>query len=117
MADLIEYVLEDGTILQVVSPSAAEKHDVPAGETFRGGARSQETGKAERRPRFGEAVEAAKKASSELMAHLRDLQADEVEVEFGLSATGKAGSFAIGMVGVEANYVVRLKWNRKDRSS
>jgi len=38
-----------------------------------------------------------------------------VEVKFGLKATGEAGNylFAIGKVGVEANYEVTLKWSNQ----
>ena len=39
------------------------------------------------------------------------MRADEVEVSFGLKAVGEAGNFAIGKVGMEANYVVKLKWS------
>jgi len=43
---------------------------------------------------------------------LHDVQADEVEVQFGLKATREFGNnmFAVGKAGVEANYEVTLKW-------
>ena len=34
----------------------------------------------------------------------------EVEVAFGLKATGEVGNFAIAKVSAEANFEVRLKW-------
>jgi len=45
---------------------------------------------------------------------LHDVQADEVEVKFGLKATGEVGNnmFAIGKAGMEANYEVTLKWKK-----
>jgi hypothetical protein len=46
--------------------------------------------------------------ASELKAKLESLRADEVSVKFGLKATGEAGNFAVGKVGVEANYEVKL---------
>lgn len=46
---------------------------------------------------------------------LHDVAADEVEVKFGLKATSEAGGnmFAVGKVGVEANYEVTLKWKKE----
>jgi hypothetical protein len=38
------------------------------------------------------------------------MRADEVEVTFGLKAVGDLGNFAIGKVGAETNYTVKLKW-------
>jgi hypothetical protein len=38
---------------------------------------------------------------------------DEVEVAFGLKATGEAGNFAVAKVGMEANYTVKLVWKRE----
>ena len=31
---------------------------------------------------------------------------------FGLKTTGEAGLFAVGKVGLEANYTVKLKWGK-----
>ena len=41
---------------------------------------------------------------------LEDARADEVQVKFGLTTTGKLGNFAIGEVGISANYEVTLTW-------
>jgi hypothetical protein len=38
---------------------------------------------------------------------------DEVEVTFGLKATGELGNFAIAKAGAEANYEVTLTWKRE----
>jgi len=47
-----------------------------------------------------------------LMRSVRNLAElpDDVEVTFGLKATGEAGNFAIAKVGGEMNYSVRLTW-------
>jgi hypothetical protein len=37
---------------------------------------------------------------------------DEVEVTFGLKATGEVGSFAVAKANAEANYKVKLTWKR-----
>ena len=44
---------------------------------------------------------------------LHALKADEVEVSFSLSTTGELGTFAVGKIGIEANYEVTLKWENK----
>jgi hypothetical protein len=41
----------------------------------------------------------------------------EVEVTFALKATGELGGFAVGKIGGEANYGVRLLWNSPAASS
>jgi hypothetical protein len=42
---------------------------------------------------------------------------DEVEITFGLKATGKVGNFAIAEAGVEANYTVKLTWRREEKKA
>jgi hypothetical protein len=37
---------------------------------------------------------------------------DEVEITFGLKATGEAGNFAVCKAGGEANYAVKLAWKQ-----
>jgi hypothetical protein len=41
---------------------------------------------------------------------------DEMEVTFGLKATGEVGNFAVANVGAEASYTVTLKWKRESES-
>jgi hypothetical protein len=48
-----------------------------------------------------------------LSRQLREMDAEEVEVSFGLKAMGELGTFAVGKVGLEANYQVTLKWSNK----
>ena len=65
---------------------------------------------------FGEAIENVRLSALQIRKKLHDLQADEVEVKFGLKATGEIGNnvFAITSAGVEANYEVTLRWTKKD---
>jgi hypothetical protein len=44
-----------------------------------------------------------------------DRRPDEVELAFGLKATGEAGNFAVAKAGGEANYAVKLTWKRSER--
>ena len=38
---------------------------------------------------------------------------DEVEVTFGLKATGELGNFAVAKATAEANYTVKMTWKRE----
>ena len=67
--------------------------------------------------KFEKALTGVKQSAKILRQQLMDLRADEVEVTFGLKAIGEAGNFAVGKVGVEANYTVKLKWANKTTSS
>ncbi|MBW4579617.1 MAG: hypothetical protein KME42_08605 [Tildeniella nuda ZEHNDER 1965/U140] len=40
----------------------------------------------------------------------------EVEISFGLKATGEAGNIAIGKLGSEMNYSVKLAWKPEHKS-
>jgi hypothetical protein len=41
----------------------------------------------------------------------------ELEITFGLKATGEAGNLAVGKVAGESSYQVRMVWKRPDRGS
>jgi hypothetical protein len=54
-----------------------------------------------------------------LMKAVRDLPdpPSEVEVTFGLKATGEASNIAVGKAGSEANYNVKLVWKQSNVQS
>jgi hypothetical protein len=62
---------------------------------------------------FEQAFEAVRAGASVLRSKLEELRADEVEVKFCLKAVGEAGNFAVGKVGMTANYEVTLKWKNE----
>jgi hypothetical protein len=78
----------------------------PAGKT----AGVEQQGVIQAEKTFGDALEGVHKQAKQLRKKLDDLRADEVEVKFSLTATGELGNFAIGKVGIEANYEVKLNW-------
>lgn len=41
------------------------------------------------------------------------MDAEQVEITFGVKAMGELGLFAVGKCGAEANYQVTLKWSNK----
>lgn len=66
--------------------------------------------------RFQEAF-AGKRPALVVRRQSADARADEVEVGLGVKATGAAGNFAVGHVGAQANYTVKLKWKDKPEQS
>lgn len=102
-AKFLEYTLEDGTTVLVQAPPELE----PSGPIKTSGEQASVV-QAERT--FSDALQGVHQQAKELRKKLADLRADEVEVTFSLTATGEVGNFAIGKVGVEANYEVTLKW-------
>ena len=105
MTTYIEYDLEDGgTILVATS-------DERVGRVEKAARRGEHPESLKAEKKFSEALEGVRRSALEIKAKLEDLRADEVEVTFGLTCTGKLGNFAVAEVGVEANYTVKLKWN------
>lgn len=105
MTRYVTYQLDDGSILlveQLDSPAGVAPAGI--GQTVEGAAQS-----------FDRALGSIRQSAIQLRKNLEDLRADEVKVKFGLKATGEAGNyfFAIGKVGVEANYEVTLKWSNR----
>ena len=106
MATYIEYILDDGSKFLV------ELRE-PAGRLVRASRGKEGNVIVKVEKRFSEALESVKSQAVVLRQKLNDLKAEEVEVKFSLKATGEAGNFAIGTVGVEANYEVTLKWKNE----
>lgn len=38
---------------------------------------------------------------------------DQIEMQFAIKATGEAGNLAVGKLGGDANYSVKLTWNKR----
>jgi hypothetical protein len=104
MPQFIRYTLEDGSEL-LIEAAGSEGGVVRAGLSER-----IEVAKTT----FDAALESVRVSALQIRQKFHDLQADEVEVKFGLKATGEAGNYflAIGKAGVEANYEVTLKWKK-----
>lgn len=67
--------------------------------------------------KFEKALSSVNAQAKKLYDCLEKVDADEVEVTFGLITTGEVGNFAISKVSVEANYEITLKWKKKNTSS
>jgi hypothetical protein len=110
MATYIEFQLEDGSTVLV------ETDQPQSGVTRASRDRAGNVITSVNR-RFEDAFVGVKKSAMALRRQLEEVKADEVEVTFGLKAAGEAGNFAIGKVGVEANYTVTLKWSHERRET
>lgn len=105
MPTFIAYKLEDGAVVLIqASEELAPRAPVKA-------AGVPQVIQAEKT--FGQALEGVIHSAQEALKKVKALQADEVELTFGLLATGELGNFAVGKVGVEANYAVTLKWKNR----
>lgn len=110
MTTYVEYTLDDGSSLLVEA-------DEDYGEGIVKAARDQEGNQITKtNKRFVEALHGAKVSTLALIEELKDLPTNELEITFGLKTTGEAGIFAVGKVGMEANFEVKVKWKRPDAS-
>lgn len=108
MAHFVKYELEDGTVVEIESAEAPPP--VSAGDVMRGGASSGAASDVPRR--FSEALGPVRAAAHAVMEHFKELATDEIEVEFGLTTSGENGNFAVGTMGLGANYKVKMKWKK-----
>jgi Trypsin-co-occurring domain 1 len=67
--------------------------------------------------RLENALSAAKRTAAAIWHELTKLDADEVEVTYGIKTTGEAGLFAVCKRGTEANYTIKMKWDKKTNTS
>jgi len=104
MGAYLEYQLEDGTTILVETDQPQATGVTKASRDKEGNVVTSVSQK------FEDAFAGVKKSALVVRRQLEEMRADEVTVTFGLKATGEAGNFAIGKVGIEANYTVTLKW-------
>lgn len=108
MATYIEYLQEDGSAL-LVEVSAA------TGQAIKASGTSDNTIiKAEHS--FKDALKSIRSSVATLWQGLADVQADDIEVTFGIKAVGEAGIFAICKAGAEVNYEVKLCWTKQQEN-
>lgn len=67
---------------------------------------------------FDDAIEHVRGAAGIIVKKFRDLSdpPDEMEVSFGLKASGELGNIVVGKGGIEANYTVTIKWKREKQN-
>jgi len=104
----IEYSLKDGTTVLVHAPD-----DLAASMPIKAAVGGEQVVKAQKS--FDEALESALTSAEGMLKKFKSLDAEEIELTFGLEATGEWSNFAIGKVGLTANFEVTLKWKNKSK--
>ena len=115
MTDYIQFKTEDGATILVEAAAEADAYQSgvvraglkdKAGETI-----------AQAKASFEDGLEVIRHNAKAFIKKVRDLPnpPDEMEVTFGLKATGEVGNFAVAKVGTEASYTVNLTWKREEK--
>ena len=102
----VKFELEDGTAVYI------ESADSPKGSSglipgMRGDASDQAA------LSFEKSVTAVRKMAATMITSMREgfvEQPEEVQINFGLKASGELGSLVVARGGMEANYNVMLRW-------
>jgi hypothetical protein len=103
----VEFTLPDGSTI-IVESDERESGIVKAGA---GDVLKEASEK------FEQAADNARKAALVILEKLRSGLADkpdEVEITFGLKASGELGSLVVAKASVEASYSVTLKWKQAE---
>jgi len=108
MSRYLEFSLPDGSTVLIESDEAGGGV-VKAGRLGEVAERARET--------FEQAVENARKAALVILDKVRGLHdsPDEVEVTFGLKASGELKTLVVAKAGIEASYSVKLTWKKESR--
>ena len=106
MATYIEYTLEDGSTLLIETDESTE------GAIKAADASGNIIIKAE--AKLKDALAAVSQSVATLQKGLSELEADNVEVTFGIKTVGEVGLFAVCKAGAEVNYEVKLTWAKKE---
>lgn len=111
MATYIEYRLEGGGTLWIETEKVA-------GKAIKASA-ADESGNVviKAKEMFQDALASVRQSAVSLRQGLSVLDADEVEVTFGIKTVGEAGFFVVGKTGAEMNYEVTLRWTKKELSN
>jgi len=106
MSRYVEFSLPDGSTV-VIESDEASGGVVKAGLVGDVAERARET--------FEQAVENAHNAALVIVDKVRGLydSPDEVEVTFGLKASGELNTLVLAKAGIEASYSVRLTWRQE----
>lgn len=110
MPMFIEFPLEDGGSITIEVDEKLVKYQDGLIEASRG----EDKLLAVADKTFDAAVETVRNAADVLINKMRSLHQapDEIEVTFGLKATGElGGTFFVAKASMDANYTVKLKWS------
>lgn len=108
MSRYVEFVLPDGSKVVIES-------DEPEGGVVKATRGIGDVTK-QASETFEQAAENARKAALVVLDKVRgmsDYSPDEVEITFGLKASGELGTLVVAKAGVEASYSVKLTWKAR----
>jgi hypothetical protein len=114
MASFVKFELEDGTIVFV------ETTDTPKGGSgfplsSRGEHPSEQSAIS-----FEKSIQSVRKMAAAMVQEMRDgftEQPDEMQINFGMKASGEVGALVVSRGGTETNYNVMLRWRKKEEKS
>ena len=108
MAVYVEYLQEDGNVLLVEANASAEQAVKASNMSGNIIIKAEHS--------FKDALKSIRSSVTTLWQGFADVQADDIEVTFGIKTVGEVGMFAVCKAGAEVNYEVKLRWT-KDTSS
>jgi len=119
MSRYIKYQTADGGTVLVEVEGEAEGA-IPKGGVVRAGRVGEAVQDAveEVQTRFEDAMEVVRRNAQTIIGKVKEGLTDppdEVEVTFGLKATGELGNFAVAKASAEANYTVKMTWKREQK--
>jgi hypothetical protein len=117
MASYLRFTAPDGGAI-LVEVEGVETGPTPGGVVKAGLKDRAQGAVAEAQDAFEAALQRAIRFNAGAMIEAVDAldhRPDEVELAFGLKATGEAGNFAVAKAGGEANYAVKLTWKQGEQ--
>jgi len=114
MAQYIPFTADDGSTILV---EVAEEETYQAGVVKAALEEKVQEAVGQTQAVFEDALDVVRRVAGAFIKKVRSLgdPPDEVEVTFGLKATGEFGTFAVAKAGAEANYTVKLTWKREKK--
>lgn len=111
MAHYLRYQTGDGEIILVAVEGTAEVLQEGVVKAGWVGEKAQDTVE-KVQTKFEDAMNAVRQNAQVIMDKVKALsdKPDEVEVTFGLKATGELGNFAVAKASAEANYTITMTW-------
>jgi hypothetical protein len=115
MAQYIQFVTADGSTILV---EVTEEETYQPGVVKAGLGEKVQEAVVEAKATFEDGMEVIHRVARAFIKKIRSLTdpPDEVEITFGLKATGELGNFAVAKAGAEANYEVTLTWKREKKT-
>ena len=107
---IMKFKLEDGTMVYIESAESPRGSSglLPGGKGEHGDHQAAS---------FDRSIAAVRKMTTALIDNLRkgqEKEADEIQINFGLKASGEVDGLVVARGGMEANFNVMLRWRKDD---